>query len=63
LGAFLNKGESFMTYRKLLAAASAALVITTVALGLVANVSAADKYKVIYNFGGPGLISDAAGNL
>ena len=37
-----------MTYRKLLAAASAAVVITTVALGLVANVSAADKYEVIY---------------
>jgi len=59
-----------MTYRKLLAAASAAVVITTVALGLVANVSAADKYEVIYNFaqigdgnGAAGLISDAAGNL
>ena len=50
-----------MTYRKLLAAASAAVV--TVILGLVANVSAADKYEVIYNFGGSGLISDAAGNL
>jgi len=58
-----------MTYRKLLAAASAAVVITTVALGFVANVSAADKYEVIYDFaftGGSaaaGLISDAAGNL
>jgi hypothetical protein len=48
-----------MTYRKLLAAATAAVVITTVALGLVASVSAADKYKVIYNFGGSDLISDA----
>jgi len=60
-----------MTYRKLLAVASAALAITTVALGLVANVSAADKYEVIYNIGGAaagagplgGSISDAAGNL
>jgi uncharacterized repeat protein (TIGR03803 family) len=50
-----------MRYRKLLAAASAAVV--TVILGLVANVSAADKYEVIYNFGGSGLISDAVGNL
>ena len=58
-----------MRWRNLLAAASAAVV--TVILGLVANVSAADKYEVIYNIpglaggAGPlgGLISDAAGNL
>jgi len=57
-----------MTYKKLLAAANAAVV--TVILGLVANVSAADKYEVIHSFGGvsagagpTGLISDAAGNL
>ena len=60
-----------MTYRKLLAAACATVVITTVALGLVASVSAADKYEVIYSVsgvsGGAGptgrLIFDAAGNL
>jgi len=61
-----------MTCRKWLVAASAAVImITIITLGLVADVSAADKYEVIYNIPGvaggagplAGLISDAAGNL
>jgi len=59
-----------MTFRKLLAAASSAVMITAIALGLDTNSSATDKYQVIYSFNGMeggvgplGLISDAAGNL
>ena len=59
-----------MTFRKLLAAASSAVMITAIALGLDTNSSATDKYEVIYSFNGMeggvgplGLISDAAGNL